>query len=52
MLVERRVASPLVDVVVNARPSLLLTDTASSCVGFALFAMLIGAAWELAGDAH
>ena len=44
VLVERRVASPLVDLVVNARPSLLLTNVASLCVGFALFAMLIGTA--------
>ena len=44
VLVERRVASPLVDVVVNARPALLLTNIASVCVGFALFAMLIGTA--------
>jgi MFS family permease len=34
---ERRSSSPLVDVVVNARPGLLLTNVASSCVGFALF---------------
>lgn len=40
--VERRVASPLVDVVSNARPALLLTNVASICVGFALFASLIG----------
>jgi len=43
-LVERRVASPLVDLVVNARPSLLLTNIASLCVGFALFASFIGTA--------
>lgn len=42
--VERRTASPLVDVVSNARPALLLTNIASICVGFALFAMLIGTA--------
>lgn len=42
--VERRSASPLVDVVSNARPALLLTNIASICVGFALFAMLIGTA--------
>lgn len=42
--VERRTASPLVDVVSNARPALLLTNIASLCVGFALFAMLIGTA--------
>ena len=41
---ERRSASPLVDVVVNARPGLLLTNLASACVGFALFATLIGTA--------
>lgn len=40
--VERRVVSPLVDVVSNARPALLLTNVASICVGFALFASLIG----------
>lgn len=44
VLVERRVASPLIDVVANARPALLLTNVASICVGFALFAMLIGTA--------
>jgi len=44
VLVERRVASPLVDMVVNARPALLLTNIASVFVGFALFAMLIGTA--------
>lgn len=44
VLVERRTASPLVDVVSNARPALLLTNIASICVGFALFAMLIGTA--------
>jgi MFS family permease len=44
VLVERRVASPLVDVVANAKPALLLTNVASICVGFALFAMLIGTA--------
>lgn len=44
VLVERRVASPLVDLVVNARPSLLLTNVASLCVGFALFASFIGTA--------
>ena len=42
--VERRVASPLVDVVANARPALLLTNVASLAVGFALFASLIGTA--------
>ncbi|MFQ1002225.1 MFS transporter [Modestobacter sp. SSW1-42] len=44
VLVERRVVSPLVDIRVNARPALLLTNIASVCVGFALFAMLIGTA--------
>lgn len=44
VLVERRTASPLVDMVVNARPALLLTNVASMCVGFALFASLIGTA--------
>ncbi|MGH3253102.1 MAG: MFS transporter, partial [Trebonia sp.] len=41
---ERRSSSPLIDVVVNARPGLLLTNVASICVGFALFATLIGTA--------
>ncbi|WP_335979580.1 MFS transporter [Streptomyces sp. CA2R106] len=41
---ERRAASPLVDVRVNAAPALLLTNVASVCVGFALFATLIGTA--------
>ena len=44
VLVERRTASPLVDLVTNARPALLLTNVASICVGFALFASLIGTA--------
>ena len=44
VLAERRIASPLVDLVVNARPALLLTNVASICVGFALFASLIGTA--------
>jgi MFS family permease len=42
--VERRRGSPLVDMTVNARPSLLLTNIASLAVGFALFAVLIGTA--------
>ena len=42
--VERRLASPVIDMVVNARPALLLTNVASLCVGFALFATLIGTA--------
>jgi MFS family permease len=41
---ERRKRSPLVDLAVNARPTLLLTNAASVCVGFALFASLIGTA--------
>ncbi|MDO8188613.1 MFS transporter [Conexibacter sp. JD483] len=44
VLVEKRIASPLIDVVANARPALLLTNVASICVGFALFASLIGTA--------
>jgi len=42
--VERRLASPVIDMVVNARPALLLTNLASVAVGFALFAVLIGTA--------
>jgi MFS family permease len=42
--VERRRASPVVDIAVNARPALLLTNVASLAVGFALFAVLIGTA--------
>jgi MFS family permease len=42
--VERRTASPLVDMAVNAKPGLLLTNVASLCVGFALFASFIGTA--------
>ncbi|MFI5909887.1 MFS transporter [Dactylosporangium sp. NPDC051541] len=44
VVVELRLASPLVDVRTTARPSLLLTNVASLCVGFALFATLIGTA--------
>jgi MFS family permease len=44
VLTERMIASPLVDVVVNARPALLMTNIASLAVGFALFATLIGTA--------
>ncbi|WP_433043667.1 MFS transporter [Dactylosporangium sp. CS-033363] len=44
VLVELRLRSPLVDVRTTARPSLLLTNIASLCVGFALFATLIGTA--------
>ena len=42
--VERRMDSPLIDIVANARPALLLTNVASLCVGFALFASFIGTA--------
>lgn len=42
--VERRISSPVIDTRVNARPALLLTNIASVCVGFALFATLIGTA--------
>lgn len=42
--IERRARSPLIDVVSNARPALLLTNVASLAVGFALFASLIGTA--------
>jgi MFS family permease len=42
--VERRRASPLIDIAVNARPALLLTNLASVAIGFALFAVLIGTA--------
>ena len=42
--VERRTASPVIDTRVNARPALLLTNIASLCVGFAMFATLIGTA--------
>jgi MFS family permease len=41
-VVERRRASPVVDLRVNARPALLLTNLASVAVGFALFAVLLG----------
>jgi MFS family permease len=44
VLIERRVRSPLVDIAVNIRPALLRTNAASVCVGFALFASLIGTA--------
>src|SRR5271154_6362966 len=44
VLIERRVASPLVDIAVNAKPALLRTNIASLCVGFALFASFIGTA--------
>ena len=43
-VVERRRASPVVDLRVNARPALLLTNLASVAVGFALFAILLGTA--------
>src|SRR5262249_56248609 len=42
--VEGGLSSPRVDMTVNARPSLLLTNIASLAVGFALFAVLIGTA--------
>jgi MFS family permease len=44
VLVERRVAAPLVDLAANGKPALLLTNVASACVGFALFASFIGTA--------
>jgi MFS family permease len=44
LLIERRAASPLVDLAANAKPALLLTNAASACVGFALFASFIGTA--------
>ena len=44
VLIERRVASPLVDIAANAKPALLRTNIASLCVGFALFASFIGTA--------
>ncbi|XVU27815.1 MFS transporter [Actinoplanes sp. CA-054009] len=44
VLAELRIKSPLVDVRTTARPALLLTNIASLCVGFALFATLIGTA--------
>jgi MFS family permease len=44
VLIERRVASPLVDIAANAKPALLRTNIASIFVGFALFASLIGTA--------
>ena len=44
IVVELRLKSPLVDVRTSARPALLLTNLASLCVGFALFATLIGTA--------
>ncbi|GAA2557844.1 MFS transporter [Winogradskya consettensis] len=44
VLLELRLKSPLVDVRTSARPSVLLTNLASLCVGFALFATLIGTA--------
>ncbi len=44
VLIERRAASPLVDLAANAKPALLLTNAASACVGFALFASFIGTA--------
>ncbi|MEV6350816.1 MFS transporter [Actinoplanes sp. NPDC051851] len=44
IVVELRIASPLVDVRTTRRPALLLTNVASLFVGFALFATLIGTA--------
>jgi MFS family permease len=44
VLIERRVASPLVDIAASAKPALLRTNVASLCVGFALFASFIGTA--------
>ncbi|MEV5845403.1 MFS transporter [Streptomyces sp. NPDC051985] len=44
VLAELRIKSPLVDVRTTARPALLLTNIASLCVGFALFAAFIGTA--------
>jgi MFS family permease len=44
IVVELRLASPLVDVRTTARPALLLTNLASLFIGFALFATLIGTA--------
>ena len=44
VLIERRRASPLVDIAANAKPALLRTNIASLCVGFALFASFIGTA--------
>jgi MFS family permease len=44
VLAERRLAAPLVDLAANAKPALLLTNAASVCVGFALFASFIGTA--------
>ena len=44
VLLKRRVASPLVNIAINAKPALLRTNIASVCVGFALFASFIGTA--------
>src|SRR5262249_4002030 len=44
LAVALRRRSPLVDVRTPARPALLLTNVAPLCVGFALFATLIGTA--------
>ena len=44
VLIERRRASPLVDITANVNPALLRTNIASLCVGFALFASFIGTA--------
>jgi MFS family permease len=44
VVVERRLPSPVINVRVNARPALLLTNIASLAVGFSLFAILLGTA--------
>jgi MFS family permease len=44
VLMERKVASPLVDIAASAKPALLRTNAASFCIGFALFASFIGTA--------
>jgi MFS family permease len=43
-VVEQQRSSPVIDLRVNARPPLLLTNIASVAVGFALFAVLLGTA--------
>lgn len=44
VLTQKRLRSPLVDIAASARRPILLTNIASICVGFALFASLIGTA--------
>jgi cyanate permease len=44
VMVERRVAYPVIDIRTSARAPILLTNIASLAVGFALFASLIGTA--------